>query len=363
MRLVSGMIEGYKEITLHRNKKMEYRADIKETAVVYRDRLATSDVRFFDAFLVGESVITFLLGIVVFAIPRIFPTMPYNTIMSFVIVILYLTGPIGDILRAFPSVMRIRVAWRRIQQFTKKIPANLDLERPGQPLERKVNSIKAEGLKFKYKKDDEHSFEVGPIDLEIRHGEILFIIGGNGSGKTTLAMLLTGLYEPDKGRVLINDKVVTNFQLGEYFSTVFNPVHLFEKLYNIKASGKQEEMKKYLSLLHLDGKVEISGDRYSTINLSGGQRKRLALLQCYLEDSPIYLFDEWAADQDPEYRNFFYNTLLPEMKSAGKIVIAITHDDHYFHVADKVLKMKQGKLEVYTGRHLSPTEISTAATL
>jgi cyclic peptide transporter len=363
MRLVSGLIEGYKEITLHWNKKMEYRADIKETADVYRDRLVRSDIRFFDAFLVGESVIIFLLGIVVFAIPRIFLNMPYNTIISFVIVILFLTGPIGVILRAFPSVMRIRVAWRRIQQFTKEIPVNLDLEKGSSPVDKKVNSIRAEGVQFKYKKDDEQSFEVGPIDLEIKHGEILFIIGGNGSGKTTLAMLLTGLYEPDQGRLLINDKVVANSQLSEYFSTVFNPVHLFEKLYNIKLSGKSEELKKYLSLLHLSEKVEISGDKYSTIRLSGGQRKRLALLQCYLEDSPIYLFDEWAADQDPEYRNFFYNTLLPEMKRAGKIVIAITHDDHYFHIADKVLVMKQGKLEAYTDRYLSATRISTAATL
>jgi putative pyoverdin transport system ATP-binding/permease protein len=119
-------------------------------------------------------------------------------------------------------------------------------------------------------------------------------------------------------------------------------------LYSVNVEEKIQEIDHYLGLLHLKGKVAIAGDRYSTLELSSGQRKRLALLQCYLEDSPIYLFDEWAADQDPEYRNFFYRTLLPEMKSAGKIIIAITHDDHYFDVADKVLKMKMGKVELYT---------------
>jgi ABC-type siderophore export system fused ATPase/permease subunit len=195
-------------------------------------------------------------------------------------------------------------------------------------------------------------FGIGPIDLEVKSGEILFIIGGNGSGKTTLAKLLTGLYEPDEGKVLINNKVVESGYLSEYFSTVFNPSFLFEKLYNINVKNKQSEIKKYLKVLNLEEKVVIEENKYNTIDLSGGQRKRLALLQCYLEDSPIYLFDEWAADQDPGYRNFFYRTLLPEMRKAGKIVIAITHDDHYFDVADKILKMKDGRLEQYTDEYV-----------
>ncbi|MFD1905689.1 ATP-binding cassette domain-containing protein [Paenibacillus rhizoplanae] len=69
--------------------------------------------------------------------------------------------------------------------------------------------------------------------------------------------------------------------------------------------GKQDEIDRYLKMLDLDGKVSIDNGRFSTLKLSGGQRKRLALLICYLEDRPIYLFDEWAADQDPEFRKFF----------------------------------------------------------
>jgi ABC-type siderophore export system fused ATPase/permease subunit len=181
----------------------------------------------------------------------------------------------------------------------------------------------------------------------VAKGEILFIIGANGSGKTTLGKLITGLYEPDRGKFRVNGRVVQPALMGEYFSAVFTPIHLFERLYSIDVEANKETAAKYLKVLNLENKVELKNNNYSTINLSGGQRKRLALLQCYLEDSPIFIFDEWAADQDPSYRNFFYRTLLPAMKSMGKIVIAITHDDHYFDVADKVLKMENGKLEDY----------------
>jgi putative ATP-binding cassette transporter len=183
--------------------------------------------------------------------------------------------------------------------------------------------------------------------LTINQGEIVFIIGGNGSGKTTLAKLVTGLYKADGGEILINEKPVHPAELGEYFSTVFSPICLFDTLYNIDTNNKQNDIKKYLNMLNLDDKVHITGNKYSTIELSSGQRKRLGLLQCFLEDAPIFLFDEWAADQDPTYRQYFYRKILPEMKQAGKLIIAITHDDHYFDVADKVFKMDNGKLEPY----------------
>jgi putative ATP-binding cassette transporter len=363
IRLVNGMIEGYKEISLRRNKKLLYRNDIMDVAKEYRDRLSLANIRFVNAFLIGESLLTLLLGIVVFGIPRAFPGISNTTIMSFVIVVLYLIGPINAILGAIPAIMQLRVAWKRITGFINDIPANLSIEKATEISTNRIKSIKAEGLVYQYKnKDGLEAFRVGPIDLEVKTGEILFVIGGNGSGKTTLAKLLTGLYDPDEGRILIDGQVMESSRISEYFSAVFNPAYLFEKLYNIDTLQKKEEIEKYLRVLHLHEKVKITDNRYNTIDLSGGQKKRLALLQCYLEDSPVYLFDEWAADQDPEYRNFFYRTLLPLMRHSGKIVIAITHDDHYFDVADRVVKMNQGKLETYTGDYIltpiDPSEMS-----
>jgi len=348
MRLTNGMIDGFKEISLHRNKKLEYKADVAEAANIYKEKISIAGIRFLYAFLVGESLFIILLGAISFALPKLFPDILETTIMSFIIVLLYLIGPINRILGAVPAIMQLKIAWNRIHQFLDEIPSNLDLNAEPEPLHAHVNTITAEGLTFKYEDAGKTTFGVGPINFDASAGEIIFIIGGNGSGKTTLAKLITGLYEPDEGEIKINDELVKGSQLSEYFSTVFSPAHLFDKLYNVDLEGRTEEIQRYLEILDLDKKVTIKEKIYSTINLSGGQRKRLSLLQCYLENSPIYLFDEWAADQDPEYRNFFYRTLLPQMKAKGKIIIAITHDDHYFDVADKVLKMKMGKLEFYS---------------
>ncbi|MCP4220403.1 MAG: ATP-binding cassette domain-containing protein, partial [bacterium] len=211
-----------------------------------------------------------------------------------------------------------------------------------------VESIKVTGMNFSYEDRDEFGkFQLGPVDFEIIKGEVMFIVGGNGSGKTTIAKLLTGLYLKENGKIEINDKQIENDSLGEYFSVIFSDFFLFDKLFSIDTSNKEKIIKEYLEVLKLEKKLEIKDNAFSTTDLSGGQRKRLALLKCYLEERPIYLFDEVAADQDPEFRKYFYRTLLPEMKKQGKIVIAITHDDHYFDVADKIIKMDMGQVDLY----------------
>jgi putative pyoverdin transport system ATP-binding/permease protein len=350
MRLINGMIDGFKEISLHKRTKIGFKEDVVISAGAYTMKITRAGIRFVNAFLVGESLLVILLGVVSFGIRKIFPDIAFYTVVSFVIMLLYLIGPIKGILASMPAIVQLKVAWRRIHQFINEIPASQKLNSHFQSVETRIKSIKARGITYQYESEDgKHTFEVGPIDFEAFHGEVIFIIGGNGSGKTTFAKLLTGLYEPDRGEIMINENVLQGEQLSEHFSVVFNPAHLFEKVYSIDLRDRSDEIKKLLQMIELEEKVDIVNNNYSTINLSGGQRKRLALLQCYLEDSPIYLFDEWAADQDPEYRNFFYRTLIPEMKSLGKIVIAITHDDHYFDVADRVMKMDQGKLKSDVG--------------
>jgi putative ATP-binding cassette transporter len=160
-----------------------------------------------------------------------------------------------------------------------------------------------------------------------------------------VANLLTGLFVADIGTIEINGVQVHNDELGSHYSTIFSNHHIFKKLYGMNLDDKKEELNYLLKLLRLDEKVSIDNGSFSTIELSNGQRKRLCLLKCFIEDSQIYLFDEWAADQDPEYKKIFYHQLLPEMKKKGKIIIAITHDDNYFDVADKIIKMDMGKAE------------------
>ncbi|MCW3466078.1 cyclic peptide export ABC transporter [Chitinophaga nivalis] len=348
MRLINGMIDGFKELSLHRNKKEAYKQDVFITSEEYRAKMCIAGVQFANASLFGEAILVIILGMVAFGFPELFPGIKTYTLMSFLVVLLYLIGPVNSILGAMPAVMKMKIAWNRTQRFLNDIPANTPATGLRPPVPQVVDNLRVEGVEFRYQDENgQDVFTVGPINLEVNGGEILFIIGANGSGKTTLAKLITGLYEPDKGRFRINGDIVDAARLGECFSTVFSPIYLFKKLYNIDVKAKAAKAEKYLKLLQLDKKVTIEDNTYSTIDLSGGQRKRLGLLQCYLEETPVFLFDEWAADQDPVYRHFFYRTLLPEMKKMGKIVIAITHDDHYFDVADKVLKMESGQLEHY----------------
>jgi len=350
MGLLNGLVDGFKQLSLQYNKKMEFKDDVASVSDRFRKKISFALIRFLNAFLIGESLLIVVLGSVGFGIPRLFPDITLPTLMSFIMVLLYLIGPINGILHAIPTLMQLKVAWDRVQGFVKEVPANLDpkvIDALDHNKPAPIESIKAEQIFFEYEaRNDDPKFSVGPLDFEAKKGEIVFIIGGNGSGKTTLAKLLTGLYLPDSGKVKIDNKDISSYQLGEYFSTVFSDFHQFEKLYNVDLEDRDKEILDNLNLLKLDSKVAVEGNAFSTIELSGGQRKRLALLQCLLEDRPIYLFDEVAADQDPQFRKFFYRELLQQMKARGKVIIAITHDDHYFDVADRVVKMDMGKLDV-----------------
>ena len=348
MGLINNMIDGFKELSMQVNKKREYSADVDEVCHTFRRKTTQSGVKFVNAFLIGESLLLVVLAAVGFGIPELFPNISKFTLMSFIMILLFLIGPFNVILNAIPNIIRIRVAWGRVKGFEKDIPATLDpkvLETRYQP-EGEVEAVRAKNVMFEYKSEnDDETFAVGPIDLEFNKGDITFIIGGNGSGKTTLAKLLTGLYAPHQGSVEVEGTSNGSSRLGENFSVVFSDFHLFRKMYNVDLENKDGKVEEYLELLRMQDKVTITDNEFSTIDLSGGQRKRLALLQCYLEDSPIYLFDEIAADQDPEFRKFFYRELIPRMKADGKIVIVITHDDHYFDVADRIIKMDMGKID------------------
>ena len=183
--------------------------------------------------------------------------------------------------------------------------------------------------------------------MTIRTGELVFIIGGNGSGKSTFEKVLTGLYLPQQGEVRLNGEAITPATQDWYrqhFAAVFSDFYLFKKLLGLDPALIESQAEGWLKTLRIQHKVTIRDGEYSTINLSQGQRKRLALVTAMLEDRPFYVFDEWAADQDPQYKEVFYGELLPELRARGKGVIVVTHDDRYFHVGDRVLKLDEGKI-------------------
>ena len=189
-------------------------------------------------------------------------------------------------------------------------------------------------------------FSVGPINEVVRQGEVLFVVGGNGSGKSTFMKLLTGLYPHRSGGIRIDDIALDRDSIASYrelFSIVFNDFHLFERLYGIEKIDT-DRVNRLIREMDLDKKTTFKEGRFTNVNLSTGQRKRLALITALMDDKPICVFDEVAADQDPVFRKYFYETFLAKLKSEGKTVIAVSHDDRYFHVADRVIRMDYGKV-------------------
>ncbi len=201
---------------------------------------------------------------------------------------------------------------------------------------------------FHYQGDDNHHFSVGPFSLELRAGEILFITGGNGSGKSTLLKLMMGLYMPGQGRILLNSQETDIRQHRYLFAVVFGDFHLFDRFYGLP-DVDENRVNELLTLMRIEKKVQFADGKFSTPDLSTGQKKRLALVAAMMEDRPVYVFDEWAAEQDPEFRRHFYETLLPTFKAQGKTILAVTHHDQYFHVADRVVNMEYGQIKESEG--------------
>jgi putative ATP-binding cassette transporter len=203
------------------------------------------------------------------------------------------------------------------------------------------------GVTHAYHREREGGFTLGPVDLSLHPGEVVILAGGNGSGKTTLAKVLTGLYYPESGEIRADGQAVPKENLEGYrklFSVVYADFHLFDSLLGLKIADLDAQARQYLTDLHLDHLVSVQDGVLSTTALSRGQRKRLALLVAYLEDRPLYVFDEWASDQDPQFKRVFYTQVLPGLKARQKAVFVITHDERYFHLADRMVYLEDGKI-------------------
>jgi len=256
-------------------------------------------------------------------------------------------GPIFMIVSAIPHLFRVNSSIGTLYNLEEELDAaGKGEERVSKREITTFKEIRYEEVVFQYRDAEKTSiFTLGPLNFSIRSGEVLFIVGGNGSGKTTLLKLLTGLYYPDSGKIILDGRLLTQPQYPPYremISPIFSDFHLFERLYGFD-DVNEDKVNELLAVMDIHQKTEVVDKQFTTIHLSTGQRKRIAMVVALMEDRPIYAFDEWAADQDPAYKDYFYEVLLKDLKAKGKTVIAISHDDRYFHHADRVLKMEFGK--------------------
>jgi putative ATP-binding cassette transporter len=345
------LIDGNKELKLHRSRRQSFMERILQaTANSYRRHTWVGAGIQTAASGMGGMLFFLLVGLLVFAVPA-YTSISTQVVTGYVLLLLFINMPIELVSMMVPTLFRANIALEKVESLglslatdtkEKEAPATSDNLPAWKTLELR-------GVAHSYFREKENSrFTLGPIDLTLTAGEIVFITGGNGSGKTTLAKLLIGLYPPETGDLLINGEPVTDENRDWYrqhFTVVFSDFFLFDSLLGLEAPKLDDKAREYLLKLQLNHKLDVKDGVLSTTQLSQGQRKRLALLTAYLEDRSIYLFDEWAADQDPTFKQTFYHSLLPELKARGKTVIVISHDDRYYEVADRLIKLEDGKLE------------------
>jgi putative ATP-binding cassette transporter len=341
---IRGLIYGSKELKLSKVKRDRYFDEIllaSEYAVQRNTKKANTIV--VAAATYGGLLSFFVIGVVAYIFVSYY-SINTETMIGTVMALLYIAGPVTVILNSMPQIANAKVSLRNI----KRVFDTLSREEAGEVIKPLPHwdSVRFSQVSYRYN-DSEHGFELGPVDLEVFKGEITFIVGGNGSGKSTLCKLISLHYAPAGGEIYFGDVKIDNDSLNsgrQYISAIFTDYYLFDRLLSNVGGVDEELVNRYLSELEIERKVRVENGRFSTISLSDGQKKRLALLVTFLEERDIYIFDEWAADQDPVFKQVFYHSILPELKARNKAVIAISHDDRFFHVADKVLVLEEGKL-------------------
>jgi putative ATP-binding cassette transporter len=351
-----GLIFGIKELQLNGERRRWFRRDGIDGSSQRIARYAFIEQVWFAAgSSVAPAAVALLLGILIFGIAPL-QFLDTSTLSACILAFLYIVGPVGVLISAIPQLGQGTIACERLAAFGFSFDGDeADLVDPEpaelheQPALRNWKSIALCGVRTRYCDGTSSAgFELGPIDLRVHPGELVFVVGGNGSGKSTLAKILTGLYVPLEGQVFLDGQPVNEQNREAYrslFSAVFTDFHVFNRLFGAGHDAPIDLAHKYLVLLGLADKVQIADQSYSTTKaLSHGQRKRLALLCAYLEDRMVYVLDEWAADQDPSFKKFFYEALLPDLKRRGKCVVIVTHDDQYFERADRIIKLSDGRI-------------------
>lgn len=346
------LTEGTKELKLHRARREAFLSTVLSVnAQTLRQHNIYANAISNGARSWGQVLIFVFIGLLLFVVPA-FSAVSLQTRMSYTLIILYLMTPVEVILNSVPGLGRAKIAVKKIEDLGLLLPSDGDSAhaRPRKEIEEsKWQTLELTGVTHTYYRESEDdNFVLGPIDLRFNRGELVFLTGGNGSGKTTFAKLLIGLYLPESGEIRLDKNIVTDKNRDDYrqnFSVVFSDFYLFETLLGLESGATDDKARHYLQQLHLNHKVTVENGTFSTTNLSSGQRKRLALLTAYLEDRPFYVFDEWAADQDPIFKKIFYHQLLPELKSRNKTILVISHDEAYYHVADRIIRLNYGIVE------------------
>lgn len=340
------LIDGRKELALNPQRAARFFTDdFVVNAQSYCQHIIKADIHNSLAANLANTAVLAIIGINFYlAIYAHWATV--ETASIFALVILFLRAPLMAAVGALPTLLTANVSINKLAALNLNLddkPQGFEVDTPH------FQTLQLNNVIFQHRAaEGDAQFTVGSINLTLNRGELIFIVGGNGSGKTTLSHLITGLYQPQHGEVLLNGQPIDKHQsvlTRTLFSAVFNDFHLFHQVLNEAGEAPSDaRIDIWLQQFEMADKVSHSQGRLNRVTFSQGQRKRLALLMAVLEQRPCLLLDEWAADQDPHFRALFYQQILPQLQRDGKTIIAITHDDKYFDAADRIFKMEEGKL-------------------
>jgi putative ATP-binding cassette transporter len=343
-------LDGFKEVRLNRFRSDNLFEDACEVSRNAANLKIWTDAETLKQMVTTQSLIYLLLGAVVFVVPMFGDSSAGGSTAQTTTALLFVVGACFGLVQSIPVLMAANAAADRLDQLEADLRATAvsaelsELDRPAG-----FDTIEMHDIVFQYvDKSSEALFQVGPVDFALKAGDLVFITGGNGSGKSTFLKLLAGLFIPDSGTIMLDGRRVDNSTRESYrvlISAIFTDYHLFKRLYG-DTDPDLAELARLLAQYQLARKTHLVDNEFDTLDLSGGQRKRLALIVGLLESRPILLLDEWTSDQDPDFRRKFYDELLPALQQAGKTIIVVTHDDRYlneFHLPARRLRMDEGR--------------------
>lgn len=341
---IRGNIQGVKELKLCAEKRHDYMNEVllrAENDVLKASKRGMTILR--SAMNYGDMISFFVIGFSAFVFVNRHSVSP-EELTGAIMVLLYISAPISVLLGAIPDIVSANVSLTTVDKLFSDMPH----EKIAQTVHELApwQTLHLRQVSYRYEVDGERGgFAVGPINFEIHRGETTFIVGGNGSGKSTVGKIITAHYFVEAGTLSLGQQVIDSEWITTYrnqLSLISSDFYLFDRLFGAAKHADEARIQKYLKWMQLDHKLTLTNGRISTLSLSDGQRKRLALVVALLEDKSIYLFDEWAADQDPEFKKAFYHDVLPYLKSRNKAVVVISHDDRYFDVADRIYVLESG---------------------
>jgi len=343
------LLKGAKELKLHQRRRRAFFSQVlHSSASSVRDHSTAGLAASIGAGAWVQMSGFVLIGMLLLAIPLLKLNMQDR--IGYTVTLIFILGPLQVLLSRVSCFNLAEVALHKIEDLGRNLTAlhaEVDSAMQHDP-QREFKRLDLIDVTHAYRPEGKiDNFIVGPVSLSLVPGEVVFLIGGNGSGKTTLAKLLVGLYVPADGEICLNGQIITDVNrecYRQHFSAIFADFHLFDRFLGLEGPELDRDARRYLARLELDHVVEIKDGTLSTTKLSQGQRKRLALLTAYMEDRSIYVFDEWAADQDPAFKRVFYHTFLPALKAKGKAVLVISHDERYYNVADRVIQLDCGRI-------------------